>query len=432
MSQLKSEQKIAIQKISIQKISIGGMKIATVNCGIKYKNRDDLLLVIFEKPVAVAGLFTSSTMSASPVVHCQKALQQKQARALIVNAGNANAFTGEVGEAIVQKTVDKISSSLNATSNQIFVSSTGVIGELFDVNLITQKIDKMILQANDDESMIIKASKAIMTTDTKMKLVQKKCLIDSQEVNIIGFAKGSGMIAPNMATMLGYIFTDANVSSDVLQKILADIVEKSFNSITVDSDQSTNDTVLAFATATAKHNFIDNAENQSLANFKMAIEELAIELAKMIVIDGEGAKKLIEINVINATNYQQAKIVAMAIANSPLVKSAMAASDPNWGRIIMAIGKSTTNISPQQIKVKIGDFLIAENGSRVNDYNEANVHEYLKREEVKIIVDLGINKTQEIKNISASQTMRQDLYSAIVWGCDLNEEYVKINKDYRS
>jgi glutamate N-acetyltransferase/amino-acid N-acetyltransferase len=240
------------------------------------------------------------------------------------------------------------------------------------------------------------------------------------------------MIAPNMATMLGYIFTDANVSSDVLQKILADIVEKSFNSITVDSDQSTNDTVLAFATATAKHNFIDNAENKSIANFKITMEELAIELAKMIVIDGEGAKKLIEINVINATNYQQAKIVAMAIANSPLVKSAMAASDPNWGRIIMAIGKSTTNISPQQIKVKIGDFLIAENGSRVNDYNEANVHQYLKREEVKIIVDLGINKTQEIKNTSASQTMKQDLYSTTVWGCDLNEEYVKINKDYRS
>lgn len=393
---------------------LNSVKISTINCGIKYKNRDDLLLVSFDKKVNVAGVFTQSSMPAAPVVFCKENIKHGSARALIVNAGNANAFTGDAGWQAVLLTAKTIAENLNCPENEIFISSTGVIGEILKVDLIVNAIPNLVKNPINDEDRWSKASKAIMTTDLKPKLVKKICKIDDKEISIIGFAKGSGMIAPNMATMLAYIFTDANIESEKLSQILKNATEKSFNSITVDSDQSTNDSLLIFATGDAKNN-----ENANLENFTKTLEELCLELAKMIVIDGEGAQKLIEIEVAGASSKNQAKTVAFAIANSPLVKTAIAGCDPNWGRIVMAVGKSCDQTSPEKITVKIGEYQLTKNGMKHPDYVEKLVHEYLKNSNVKIFVDLGI------ENFDLNK-------SATVWTCDLNEEYIKINKDYRS
>jgi glutamate N-acetyltransferase/amino-acid N-acetyltransferase len=393
---------------------IKGIKIATINCGIKYKNRDDLLLVTFDDAANVAGVFTQSSMPAAPVVWCKNNIKNGHAKALIVNAGNANAFTGKAGEDAVLLTAQTIAKNINCSTNEIFISSTGVIGETLKVELITDAIPNLVKNPITDESPWEAASKAIMTTDLKPKMVKKTCEIDGKKISLIGFAKGSGMIAPNMATMLAYIFTDANIESSKLSELLKSSTEKSFNSITVDSDQSTNDTLLIFATKTA-----DNLANADLSAFKNTLDEVCLELAKMIVVDGEGAKKLIEIEVAGASNHSQAKTVAFAIANSPLVKTAIAGCDPNWGRIVMAVGKSCFETSPEKIVVKIGEFQLTKDGAKHPDYVEKNVHEYLKNSEVKIFVDLGI------KAVDANN-------GATVWTCDLNEEYIKINKDYRS
>ncbi|MBU6338623.1 MAG: bifunctional glutamate N-acetyltransferase/amino-acid acetyltransferase ArgJ [Rickettsiales bacterium] len=400
-------------------IAIKGVKIATTNCGIKYKNRDDLLLVTFDKEISVAGVFTSSSMPAAPVSWCKKNIQNKSAKALIVNAGNANAFTGKHGEEVVTKTAEEISKCLPCKNSQVFISSTGVIGETLNYNLITQAIPNLVKNLKSDQDSWNKAAKAIMTTDTKEKLVSKTCKILDEKITITGFAKGSGMIAPNMATMLGYIFCDANISSDALSIILKEITEDTFNSITVDSDQSTNDTVLLFATKESKHQLIDNPFDQNLDSFKKALHALMLELAQMIVIDGEGAKKLIEITVSGAENKKQAKDVALSIGNSPLVKTAIAGCDPNWGRIVMAVGKSCSETSPEKLVVKIGDYQLTKDGAKHPNYVEKTVHEYLKNSFVKITVDLGIKSGEESIH-------------ATIWTCDLNEEYIKINKDYRS
>lgn len=394
---------------------IRGVKIATTNCGIKYKNRDDLLLITFEKEVNVAGVFTTSSMPAAPVTWCKKNIKQGTAKALIVNAGNANAFTGKAGEEAVLATAETIAKNLKCEKEQIFVCSTGVIGETLKHHLITAAIPDLLKNPESDDKAWDKAAKAIMTTDTKQKLISKTCKIFDKTISITGFAKGSGMIAPNMATMLGYIFTDADISSAALATLLKEIAEETFNSITVDSDQSTNDTLLFFATKEAGNDLISDPFDKNLSDFKKTLHELMLGLAKMIVIDGEGAKKLIEITVNGAQNKQQAKEVAMGIGNSPLVKTAIAGCDPNWGRIIMAVGKSCLNADPNKIIVKIGEYQLTKNGAKHPDYIEELVHEYLKNSEVKISIDLGIGENQ-----------------ATIWGCDLNEEYIKINKDYRS
>ncbi len=392
-----------------------GVKISTINCGIKYKNRDDLLLVAFDQPANVAGVFTQSSMPAAPVTWCKKNIVNGKAAALIVNAGNANAFTGKIGEEIVNKTVDKAVEVLGCAPQQVFISSTGVIGEILNVDLITAALPKMAQNFASDDAAFNRAAQAIMTTDTKQKMISVSCEIADKKISIIGFAKGSGMIAPNMATMLGYIFTDANISSDALQKLLREVTEDSFNAITVDSDQSTNDTVLMFATGAAGNVEINDSESIELASFKIALKQVALGLAKMIVVDGEGAQKLIEIEVGGATTKSQAKEVAFAIANSPLVKTAIAGCDPNWGRIVMAVGKSCRETSPEKIVVKIGEYQLTKDGGKHPEYIEKLVHEYLKNSEVKISVDLGIGSE-----------------ASTVWTCDLNEEYIKINKDYRS
>lgn len=392
-----------------------GLKIATTNCGIKYKNRDDLLLIAFENESNVAGVFTSSSMPAAPVTWCKKNIKNGVAKALVVNAGNANAFTGKDGELAVLATAKKAAETLGCKDSEVFISSTGVIGETLKVDLITAAIPQMVANFSSNETAWDKASRAIMTTDTKPKLIKKTCEISGTKISLIGFAKGSGMIAPNMATMLGYIFTDADISSAALSILLKEIAEETFNSITVDSDQSTNDTVLLFATKAAGNPTISDPFSAEIADFKKALHELSLGLAQMIVIDGEGAKKLIEIEVDGAMSCQQAKEVAFAIANSPLVKTAIAGCDPNWGRIVMAVGKSCSETSPEKIIVKIGEYQLTKDGAKHPDYIEKTVHEYLKNSEIKITVNLGIGK-----------------HGATVWTCDLNEEYIKINKDYRS
>ena len=411
---------------------IKNIKIYTTNCGIKYKNRDDLLLIDFPDGASVAGVFTKSSMPASPISWCKKNIDNHFARALIVNSGNANAFTGKIGDETVQKVVNAIAKNLNCKNEEVFVSSTGVIGEVLDADLICQAIPKMIEskkienlndqdsknlvdQNFDQEEMFNRAAQAIMTTDTSKKIVRRSCQINHKTVHLVGFAKGSGMIAPNMATMLGYIFTDAKIAGNTLQKILEQAVEKSFNSITVDSDQSTNDTVLLFATNAIGDYQITDSNSKELQNFIITLNELCLELAKKIVIDGEGAKKLIEITVENANTEIQAKQVAMAIANSPLVKTAIAGADPNWGRIVMAVGKSCDDANPQTLLVKIGDHPLTQNGAKHPQYDEKLVHEYLKNSQVKISINLAIGSK-----------------SSTVWTCDLNEEYIKINKDYRT
>jgi len=400
-------------------MKISGVKIATTNCGIKYKNRDDLLLIAFEDEANVAGVFTVSSMAAESVLWCRKSLQQKSAKALIVNAGNANAFTGKAGQETVLQTAKSAASALNCRENQTFISSTGVIGETLNYKLITDAIPNLVENLKDDENAWNAAAKAIMTTDLRQKMVSKTCKIGDKNVALTGFAKGSGMIAPNMATMLGYIFTDADISSEILQELLAEINEETFNSITVDSDTSTNDTLLLFATKKAQNEKIVSKNDEKLVEFKSALHQIMLELAKMIVIDGEGAKKLIEIEVGGAKNKEQAKNVAFAIGNSPLVKTALAAADPNWGRIAMAVGKSCFETTPEKITIKIGEFIITQNGAKHPDYVEKNVHDYLQNDQVKISVDLGLNSLQPNNK-------------ATIYTCDFNEEYVKINKDYRT
>jgi len=394
---------------------INGVKIATINCGIKYKNRDDLLLMIFENEANVAGLFTSSSMPAAPISWCKKNIAKGTAKALIVNAGNANAFTGKIGEETVLASATKASEVFNCNASQVFISSTGVIGEILDSSLITNAIPILAENLHNDETLWDKASKAIMTTDTKQKIISKTCEIDGAKITITGFAKGSGMIAPNMATMLAYIFTDADISSTILSELLKETNEDTFNAITVDSDQSTNDTVLLFATKTAKNSKIIDAKDAKLQNFKATLHEIMLALATMIVVDGEGAKKLIEIEVIGAQNKKQAKEVAFAIGNSPLVKTALAAADPNWGRIAMAVGKSCAATSPEKLIIKIGEYQITKDGAKHPEYVEKLVHEYLKNDKIKIVINLSLGSNH-----------------ATIWTCDLNEEYIKINKDYRS
>ncbi len=395
------------------------IKLASINCGIKYKNRNDLLLISFCSAVNVAGVFTNSSMPAYPVVWCKqnltKKIAQKTARALIVNAGNANAFTGKQGEEVVKSTAQAVATQLNCHLEEVFVASTGVIGEQLNQQLIIDALPSLCNNLSNTQQAWQEASLAILTTDTKPKLITKFCDIEGKNISIIGFAKGSGMIAPNMATMLAFIFTDANICSNTLQQLLQEANENSFNAITVDSDQSTNDTVLLFATKTAKHHEINDSHNSHLHSFRQALGELMLDLAKLIVVDGEGAKKLIEISVEGASNKIQAKQVAMAIANSPLVKTAIAGADPNWGRIVMAVGKSCQEASPETLLVKIGDHPLTLQGAKHPDYVEKLVHQYLTGNEVKITVNLGLGYA-----------------SFVAWTCDLNEEYIKINKDYRS
>ncbi len=398
-------------------IHLEGIKVFTTFCGIKNTpdNEDDLLLIECDKSCSIAGVFTKSLTSSAPVNQCKSnlsSMEKATVRAIVVNSGNANAFTGKLGEETVLKISKYLSQKLDSNINEIYTASTGVIGEQLDTNKIITGFKSMT--SNETQSWL-QAAHAIKTTDTFPKVVMRKCKIDGVEIDIVGIAKGSGMIAPDMATMLGFIFTNANLHSDILQRLLAKANETSFNSITVDSDTSTSDTVLLTATRRANHNLITKYSDRRLKEFKITLSSLMLELAKLIIKDGEGASKFITINVTGAETKKSAKKIALSIANSPLVKTAIAGEDANWGRIIMAIGKSGERAERDKIKIYIGDELVTNKGMIHKNYSEARATKHLKQDEVYLSIDVGVGRCY-----------------GKVYTCDLTHKYIQINADYRS
>ena len=395
---------------------VKGVSISTAKSETKYKGRRDIFTAVFEKGTTVAGAFTQSDIRAEPVEFCKKNIIDGSARVLAVNAGFANAFTGKKGKKINKSMSLNIKKIVKCREKDIFICSTGVIGE----NIPLRPTNKAISQSlKISENKWESAAKSIMTTDTFPKAIGRKILIENKEVSIVGIAKGSGMISPNMATMLAFIFTDALIDKTVLQTLLNIELRNSFNAITVDSDTSTNDTVLAFATGKAMEDknerIISRTSDPRLIKFREAFSEVMHDLAIQIVKDGEGAKKLIEIKVSGAENTSSAKKIARSIADSPLVKTAIGASDPNWGRIIMAIGKAKEKINPKKISLKIGSNTIIKNGEISRSYSESRTKKYMKDKDILLDINLGLGN-------SFSQ----------IWTCDLTEDYIKINADYRS
>lgn len=393
---------------------IAGMRLGGASARISYRGRKDLMLAVFDSAVPVAGVFTRSTTASAAVDWDRSILARGRARALVVNSGNANAWTGAAGVEAVHHVVRSTADMVRCPVRQVFVSSTGVIGEVLDAAKITKALPKLRRQISPYNWTA--AAKAIMTTDTFPKGATRSVIVNGRVVTINGIAKGSGMIAPNMATMLGYIFTDARLPSKLLQGMLIAANKKSFNSITVDGDTSTSDTVMAFATGAVPLGFRPTGlADPRLVEFRMALESLTLELAQKIVRDGEGASKFISISVRGAASSAAARRIAFSIANSPLVKTAIAGSDPNWGRIIMAIGQAEQKINRDKLELRIGSFSITESGGLRADYDEGRVAEYMKGAEIDIDVDVGVGRGR-----------------ATVWTCDLTHRYITINADYRS
>jgi glutamate N-acetyltransferase / amino-acid N-acetyltransferase len=393
---------------------VGGVRFATIAAGVRYSGRTDVMMALFDRPAAVAGVFTRSKCPSAPVDWCRAHLKGGLARALIVNSGNANAFTGGVGAAAVEHVAKAAATAIGATSSEIFMASTGVIGEPLDARRITQVIDTLVADAREDG--LLGAAKAIMTTDTYPKVATARARIGDSEVVINGVAKGAGMIAPDMATMLAYVFTDADVAPAALQAMLSKSVERSFNAITVDSDTSTSDTLMIFATGAAKSApRIEDAADPRAAEFKRALDKLLRNLAHQVVRDGEGARKFITVKVEGAATRKAAKRVALSIANSPLVKTACGGEDANWGRVVMAVGKAGEKAERDKLDVYFGKIRVAHAGQRDGTYDEAAASAYMKRDEIEITADLHVGRGR-----------------ATVWTCDLTKEYVAINGDYRS
>ena len=391
--------------------SIKGVNFSTASAGVKYWGRSDVMLAVLDPGTEIAGVFTSSSTRSFAVIDCEEKIHLKDnspGAAIVVNSGNANAFTGYRGKVSVQAITTAAAEVLNIPRSRVFSSSTGVIGEELPHNLIIDALGKMV--ADKTKQDIFEATKAIMTTDTYPKGSVRTLLTDQGEITIAGIAKGSGMIAPNMATMLVYLFTDACVKKDALQSYLSEINEKTFNSISVDGDTSTSDTVLMAATGKSGIRIEKNDEN-----FYQGLASLMTDLAHQVVKDGEGASKFVEINIVNARNKTDAKIHAKSIANSPLVKTAIAGEDPNWGRIVMAIGKSGAQAERDKIKIFFGDILVAENGWVAPNYSEELGAQYMKNTTIKISVDLGLGEA-----------------NTTFWTCDFTNDYISINADYRS
>lgn len=393
---------------------VGGVRVATRACGVRYTGRTDVLLVELSDETQVAGVFTKSLTASAPVEWCRKSLPGGIANGLIVNSGNANAFTGRVGEEAVEQVVEAVADRLACRPSRVFAASTGVIGEPLNFQAITDELDA--LKADLAPGKWDEAAAAIMTTDTFPKGAVKQAEINGTKVTIAGIAKGSGMIAPDMATMLAYVFTDADIPSPVLQDILAPACGRTFNSITVDSDTSTSDSCMLFATGAAGNTAgFSSADDAALKDFKAKLEAVMLDLAHQIVRDGEGASKFIEITVTGAENEAAAKRIGLSIANSPLVKTAIAGEDANWGRIVMAVGKAGERAERDRLNIAIGGITIAANGLAVDGYDEAPVTAHMQSPEINIAVDVGIGNGR-----------------ATVWTCDLTHGYIDINADYRS
>ncbi len=391
--------------------------IAGVSCRIaraQYKAWDRCDLTFFELAAgtSVAGVLTSSKCPSPEVEWCREALKQGRARGLVVNAGNANAFTGARGKAAVQKILSLTSAHLGCSEEEIFVSSTGVIG----VPLPLDKAEAGLTAVFDAEPCDWEATAAtIMTTDTFPKMATTSAVVGGRTVHLNGIVKGSGMIAPDMATMLGYIFTDATVEAGFLQQMLSAATDKSFNCITVDSDTSTSDTVLAFATGRNSAPALTSFDDAGADAFQAALNDLCLQMAHLVVRDGEGASKFIEIAVTGAESDDSAKRIALSIANSPLVKTAIAGEDANWGRVVMAVGKAGEPADRDKLSIAFGGVTVARDGLVVPEYDEAPVAAHLRGREIDIAVDIGLGNGK-----------------ATVWTCDLTHGYIDINADYRS
>lgn len=394
---------------------IAGVELGAVAAGLHYRDRLDLLLVHFPDGAAVAGLFTQNQIKAAPVLWSMECLDRfpHDIRGLVVNAGNANAFSGARGVSAAKRVARLASGHFDCDQNQIMLASTGVIGKA----LTATPFGKPLARLADGLSIGLwkDAAKAIMTTDTFPKGAGVITEIDGQDVAINGIAKGSGMIAPNMATMLAFIFTDANLSAECLQSILRDATAKSFNAVTVDADQSTNDTVLAFATGKAGDRMIEDPADPRLQDFKEALNNVMEDLAVQIVRDGEGASRLIRVKVEGAKKPEHAKAVARAICISPLVKTAIAGGDANWGRILMAAGNAGVSFNEKILELYLGEQLVASGGSVQRAFDEEEATRYLQGDEIDIRLDLG-----------------QGTAHAKVYTCDLTHRYIDINADYRS
>lgn len=390
---------------------LDGVRLASIEAGIKYRGRKDLCLIAFDKPATVAGVFTQSKCPSAAVDWCKKVLPRGKARCVVINSGNANAFTGVKGDKATEMTAKAAADLLGCNKNAVMIASTGVIGEPLDASEFPRALaNAKNLLAQDGWHT---AAQTIMTTDTYPKLATRSIEVEGKRYTLNGIAKGSGMIAPDMATMLSFLVTDMPIASHALQKMLSKAIRNTFNAITVDSDTSTSDTVLLFSCGQGKP--IEESGDQRLKKFKRALSELLHELAMLVVRDGEGATKQVGIEVAGAKNKRSARKVAMAIANSPLVKTAIAGEDANWGRIVMAVGKAGEPADRDRLQISFGDIRVAVDGERDPDYDEEQVSRLMKRDEIEISVDLGIGKS-----------------SAKVWTCDLTKEYVAINGDYRS
>ena len=408
---------------------IEGLEISAVSADLYGDGRDDLALFFFNEGANYAGVYTTSKVT-SASINWNLKIKRHFVKALMVNTKNANVFTGIKGAQGLKEIAHTLSKTLTLKSSQspkgvsdiikitdLLFASTGVIGEEFPYLKIKNTIPELVKKLRTEQNKYVwfKAASAIMTTDTRPKVAYEECKIGNKLIKISGIAKGSGMIAPNMATMLSFIFTDANIPSVFLKSILKKVVSTTFNSITVDNDMSTNDMVGIFATGKAKNSKIYNILDPKLQDFEKALHRLALNLAKQIVVDGEGAKKFITVNVTGSRSIAMAKNIAFSIANSPLVKTAIAGEDPNWGRIVMAIGKSGENVIANKIQIKIGEHIITDQGKAAKDYNEKDVKEYMKWDSINIEANLNIG--------SSSYT---------VYTCDFTHEYIDINADYRN
>ncbi|MFN3824540.1 MAG: bifunctional glutamate N-acetyltransferase/amino-acid acetyltransferase ArgJ [Pseudorhodobacter sp.] len=394
--------------------AIDGVEFAAIEAGVRYADRKDVMLIRIAPGSSIAGVFTRSSTRAACVLDCQEKLAGRQdtsgGAAIVVNSGNANAFTGQLGAASVAAVTEGVAAALGLPATRVFSSSTGVIGEPLPHDRILAALPTLC--ATLDGSAIAMAAEAMMTTDTFPKGASATIEGEGGAIHIAGIAKGSGMIAPDMATMLVYIFTDAKIAPATLQRMLARNVDETFNSITVDSDTSTSDALILAATGRSA---AAPPKGKVAKAFEAGLRDVMMDLAHQVIRDGEGATKFVEIRLTGATSPEDAQRAAMAIANSPLVKTALAGEDPNWGRIVAAIGKSGAEADRDRLTIRFGDILVAENGWRSPDYREEDGAAYMKQPEIVISVDLGLGK--------ASRT---------VWTCDLTHRYIDINADYRS
>jgi glutamate N-acetyltransferase/amino-acid N-acetyltransferase len=395
---------------------VPGVRFATAEAGIRYQGRTDLLLGVFAPGTEVAGVLTRSKTRSAPVDWCAIGLRDGKARALVVNSGNANAFTGKKGMETVVITADAAASAVGCVPGEVFIASTGVIGEPLEAGKFAHLLGKLASEAKADAWHA--AARAVMTTDTFPKLATRTAKIGGVEVVINGFCKGAGMIQPDMATMLCFVFTDAPIAAPALQALVADSADRTFNCVTIDGDTSTSDTLLVFATGQAEKRGcprVTEPTDPRIADFAAALHSLLRELAILVAKDGEGITKFVTIEVEGAEDDRAARRIGLAIGNSPLVKTAIAGGDANWGRVVMAVGKSGEAADRDKLSIRFGDILVAHEGERAPTYGEEEVALYMQRPEIVLSVDLGIGEGR-----------------ATVWTCDLTHGYIDINADYRS